>query len=112
MREINFTDDEIIKLKQLIHPKPQARFKIISLNRIVTAVCAAHNITQDELFSPDRREKYIAARTDYSHLSYKFITKNKTRIARYIKRKHNIVITNCLKKTPTHHMHKIINILF
>ena len=115
MHEINFTDDEIIKLKQLIntlHPKPQSRFKIISLHRIVTAVCAAHNITQDELFSEDRSQKYIAARTDYSHLSYKFITKNKTRIARYIKRKHNIVITNCLKKTPTHHMHKIINILF
>ena len=115
MREIKFTDDEIIKLKQLIntlHPKPQARFKIISLNRIVSVVCAAHNISVEELVGPNRSQQYIMARVDFVHLAYKFMTKNKTKLARSIGKKHNFVVTNLLKKTPSHHINKIISILF
>lgn len=115
MREINFTEEEVLKLKQLInllHPKPQEKYKIVSLSRITSVVCAAHNISKEDLIGPKRNQQYIMARVDFVHLAYKFLTKNKTKLARSIGKKHNFVVTNLLKKTPSHHINKIISILF
>jgi chromosomal replication initiation ATPase DnaA len=115
MREINFTDDEIIKLKYLINtinPGPKSKFTIITLKKIQTCVCIAHNISIEDLTGKIRTQPYVMARIDFCYLAYKYITQNKTKIAKAIGRNHNSGIGNLLKKTPSLQITKIQKILF
>ena len=115
MPQISFTDDEIIKLKFLIgiiNPGTKEKYKIITLKKILTCVSVAHNISVEDLLGKKRTQQYVMARIDFCHLANKYITSNKTKIARSINRGHNYVVGNLLKKTPSKHITKIQKILF
>ena len=80
--------------------------KALQSFRVLAAfICQKHNITWWDLISKNRKQEFVRARVDFSHVAFNKIIKNKEMIGRFLGRNGvspHSSISHLLYKTPSY----------
>ena len=80
--------------------------KALQSFRVLAAfICQKHNITWGDLISKNRKQEFVRARVDFSHVAFNKIIKNKEMIGRFLGRNGvspHSSISHLLYKTPSY----------
>ncbi len=83
-----------------------------SLHALAFAVCVKHGISLQDLLSHRGKKHLVLARTDFCHLAYKHVIRNKNSITRFLNRSHSHAISHLLQKEPSLIVNQIEQLLF
>lgn len=96
MSEIEFTEREKIRLKQLanmdsiIYPSPVFRNGLLDW---CIHVCKFYNISVEEFKSPKRDKHLFRARVDFTHIILNYVQRyNGNQIAKFMNRDHTTIL--------------------
>jgi len=80
--------------------------KALQSFRVLAAfICQKHNITWGDLISKNKKQEFVRARVDFSHVAFNKIIKNKKMIGRFLGRNGvspHSSISHLLYKTPSY----------